>query len=544
VILTAEPAPFARTRKRRAFVKARWRLMLVPAALVAVALFTVTGASARTGSSSSIITDGTTGTVTNIDPAGNYDYDTATVDYMIFNRLLAAGPGKNLAPHAELATKCASVGNLKTWACDLRKNVKFSNGDDFTSTDVKFSFDRTIKINDPSGISSLLSNLKSTTTSGPYRVVFHLKEAQSTWPLVLTTTAGSMIVDHKVYPANKILPSTSPQVGTGPYVLSKYTPGQQAVFTPNPNYWGPKPKNGGVIINYYSKSSTMKLALEKGDLDMAFQTFAPTELISLQKEKGITVNVGAGAGIRYLVMDVGDQATKLGVPTDNIAVRKAIAYLMPRQTIASRVYHGQVKPLYSMVAAGLPGHVDAFAKLYGKTPNKAKAAAVLKAAGVSTPISLTIWYTPSHYGDASADEYAEIQRALNGSGLFKITLKTAEWAQYVNTLGSTKGVFQLGWFPDYVDAEDYLKPFYPTGQFLQNGYDNPKMDALQVKEGAAKTTAARLAIIRQMQMLAAQDVPIIPYWQNSMIAVSHNDVKGIPSTLDPTYIMRFWLLSK
>jgi peptide/nickel transport system substrate-binding protein len=524
-------------------VKARWRFLLVPAALAAVSLFVVAGASARTSDSSSIITDGTTGTVTNIDPAGNYDYDTATVDYLIFDRLLVSGPGKNLAPHQSLATGCASMGSLKTWACTLRKGIKFSNGDDFTSTDVKFSFDRVIKIKDPSGISSLLSNLKSTTTSGAYKVVFHLKDPQSTWPDILTTGAGN-IVDHKVYPAGKILPSTSPQVGTGPYVLSKYTPGQQAVFTPNPNFWGPKPKNGGVIINYYSKSSTMKLALEKGDLDMAFQTFAPTELISLQKEKGITVHVGAGAGIRYLVMDVGSAAQKVGVPTDNIAVRKAIAYLLPRQTISTRVYHGQVKPLYSMVAAGLPGHVDAFTKLYGKTPSKAKAAAVLKAAGVSTPISMTVWYTPSHYGDASADEFAEIQRALNGSGLFKITLKTAEWAQYVNTLGSTKGVFQLGWFPDYVDAEDYLMPFYPTGQFLQNGYDNPKMDALAVKERGAKTTGVRLAIIRQMQMLAAQDVPIIPYWQNSMIAVSHNDVKGIPSTLDPTYIMRFWLLSK
>jgi peptide/nickel transport system substrate-binding protein len=525
-----------------------WRLagavVLVMLAAVAVA----SAALARSGSTgsarASVLTDGTTDTVTNVDPAGNYDYGTATVDYMIFNRLLASGPGKNLAPHAELATKCASVGSLKTWACDLRKGVKFSNGDPFTSADVKYSFDRTIKIKDPSGISSLLSNLKSTTVSGPYRVVFHLKVPQSTWLNILTTTAGSMIVDHNVYPADKILPSTSQQVGTGPYILSKYTPGQQAVFTPNPNYWGPKPANGGVIINYYSKSSTMKLALEKGEVDMAFQTFAPNEIVSLEKEKGITVHKGLAASIRYLVMDVGSAAKKVSSPTDNLAVRQAVSYLIPRQDIANRIYHGQVKPLYSMVPAGLPGHIDAFKTAYGSSPSKAKAAAVLKKAGVATPVKLTLWYTPSHYGDASADEYAEIQRSLNGSGLFKVTLKSAEWAQYVNTLGSTKGAFQLGWFPDYVDAEDYLTPFYPTGQFLQNGYNNPKMNALATKERGAKTQAARLAIVRQMQTLAAKDVPIIPYWQGSMIAVSKNSVKGIEKTLDPTFIMRFWLLSK
>ena len=48
----------------------------------------------------------------------------------------------------------------------------------------------------------------------------------------------------------------------------------------------------------------------------------------------------------------------------------------------------------------------------------------------------------------------------------------------------------------------------------------------------------------QAQQLAAKDAPIIPYWQGSMISVSSKDVQGIDDTLDPTFIMRFWLLSK
>ena len=518
-------------------MKGKWRFLVASAGLAAAALVAVTAATARTSASSAIIVDGTTDTVTNIDPAGNYDFGTKAVDFMIFERLLDSGPGKSLAPHPSLATKCASVGSLKTWSCTLRKGVKFSNGDAFTSADVKFSFDRSIKIADPSGISSLFANLKSVTTDGDYSVIFHLKNPEATWPNILTTPAAQ-IVDHNVYPADKLQPSTSEQVGTGPYVLSTYTPGQQAVLKPNPSYWGPKPANGGVIINYYTKSSTMKLALEKGEIDMAFETFTPTEIVSLQKEKGIKVHQGRAASIRYFVMDTNR------APTNNIAVRKAIAYLMPRQTIASRVYHGQVVPLYSMVAAGLPGHIDAFASMYGTNPSKAKAAAVLRAAGVKTPVTGQVWYTPSHYGDASADEYAEIQRALNGSGLFKVSLKTAEWAQYVRTLGTTKGLFQMGWFPDYVDAENYLLPFYPKGQFLENGYTSTKMNALAVKEQGAATVKARLAVVKQMQVLAAKDVPIVPVWQGNMIVVSRSNVQGIDKTLDPTFTMRFNLLSK
>jgi len=125
-----------------------------------------------------------------------------------------------------------------------------------------------------------------------------------------------------------------------------------------------------------------------------------------------------------------------------------------------------------------------------------------------------------------------------------VTLKSAEWAQYSDALGNQYNAFQLGWFPDYPDAENYIVPFYRKDTFLANGYVNPKMEALITKELAAKTTAQRLAVIRQAQLLAARDVPIIPYWQAKMIAVARNNVQGVPKTLDAAFIMRFWLLSK
>ena len=109
----------------------------------------------------------------------------------------------------------------------------------------------------------------------------------------------------------------------------KFTAGQQAVFRTYSGYWGPKAKTPNLIIHYYSKSSTMKLALQNGEIDMAFQTFTPTELTSLTKAKGLEVYTGPGGLIRYLVFNV----KRAG--TNNPAVRKAIAYLMPRQAIAT-----------------------------------------------------------------------------------------------------------------------------------------------------------------------------------------------------------------
>jgi peptide/nickel transport system substrate-binding protein len=521
----------------------KWRL----AALLAFVLVAVAALGAGAGQSArkvvhqpqagGIIIDGTTDSVTNIDPAGNYDFGSATVDANIFQHLLEAGPG-SLKPHPVLATKCGFRGNLKTFACTLRRGVKFHNGKTMTSADVVWSFDRVVRIKDESGIYTLLSNLKSVRAKGKYGVVFNLKHAQSTWAQILTTGAAQ-IVPKGTYPLRKLRPNSAKQYGTGPYTLSRYVPGQQAVFKKFKGYWGKPAKNDGVIIRYYSKSSTMKLALTRKDIDMAFRDFTPTELRSLQRTGGVRVHQGRGSAIRYLVLNV-----KMA-PTDKLAVRKAIAYLIPRATIANRIYHGLVKPLYSMVPAGLPGHIDAFKTVYGSAPSVTKARAALRAAGVSTPVNITLWYTPSHYGDSSADEFAEIQRGMQQGGLFKVTLKSAEWAQYSDALGKQYGAFQLGWFPDYVDAENYLLPFYDSkSNFTSNNYKSSKMDAVLAREQAAKAFTRRGALIKQAQTIAAKDAPIIPYWQGAMIAAARSNVKGIDSTLDPTFIMRFWLLSK
>jgi peptide/nickel transport system substrate-binding protein len=514
-----------------------WRLGTLAAfvALAVAALGAGAGQSALGGASQSgTLVSGTTDTVTNIDPAGNYDFGSATLGYNIFEHLYDAKNGSKIRP--SLATNCRPVGSTKRWRCNLRRGVKFHDGSDFDSADVKHSFDRVVRINDPSGIASLLSNLKNVRTNGRYAVTFNLKAPQSTWRLILSSGAGGIVPSS--YPANRLQANNQPQIGTGPFRLARYTHGQQAVLEAFDDYWGPQARAETVILRTYSRSSTMKLAIERGEIDMAFQTFTPTELAALGRNRNIRVHSGQGAVIRYLVMNV------VRPPFNNVAVRRALAYMMPRQAIATRVYRGTVKPLYSMPPAGLPGHTDAFAARYGRSPNTAAARRELRNAGLSMPFPIELWWTPTHYGDASADEYAEMKRGLERGGVFRVTLKSAEWAQYSDALGNQYNAFQLGWFPDYPDAENYLLSFYQKENFSANGYENPRMTRLLAQEQAASSEGRRLAIIRQIQALAAQDVPIIPYWQGDMIAVARTNVRGVPTTLDAAFIMRYWKISK
>src|SRR5438034_2436153 len=160
----------------------RWRLGAFTAVVTIVVgvIGAGGGGAARSGSDSAAaatIVDGTTDSVTNIDPAGQYDFGTFTLDVLTYQGLYGFPRGAKLQP--VLATGCKASGNLKTWTCTLRKNVKFSDGTPMTSADVKFSFDRVnnkhiLKQAAANTPSSLISNLKSTTTAGPYKVIFHL----------------------------------------------------------------------------------------------------------------------------------------------------------------------------------------------------------------------------------------------------------------------------------------------------------------------------------------------------------------------------------
>ena len=302
-------------------------------------------------------------------------------------------------------------------------------------------------------------------------------------------------------------------IGTGPYKLTKFTPGQQAVFTPEPELLGPEAEERRPDHQLLLEVVDDEARAAEGRDRHGVPDFTPTELTSLAKTKGARGPPGHGVVIRYLVFNV------KRTPFNNIAVRKAIAYLMPRQTIATRVYHGTVQPLYSMVPKGLPGPHRRVQDAVRRGPSLAKAKAAEEGRR-DDAVPITLWWTPSHYGDASADEYAEIQRALNASGLFKVTLKSAEWAKYSGALGKNYGAFQLGWFPDYPDAEDYTVSFYQTGSFYNNGYSSKTMDELIAKERAAKTDTGSLGVLKQMQMLGAKELPTIPYWQGNMIAVS------------------------
>src|SRR3954454_15651047 len=269
---------------------------------------------------------GTTDKVVSLDPAGAYDLGSQQLIGNMYQNLLTVPAGGN-KPEPDAAESCDWSGK-KTYICKLKPGLKFSSGDPLTSEDVKFSLDRQLKIADPSGPSSLLTSLASVEATDPQTVTFKLKKADATWPFVLTHNVAA-IVPSKIYPADKKQPDDK-AVGSGPYKLVKYTPNQQAVFALNENYNGAnKGVTPNVLVQYFEQASALKLAIEQGDVDIAYRSLSPTDVEALKAEsdKGVKVVDGAGTEIRYITFNV----TKK--PTDNKAVRQAVAQLIDRDAI-------------------------------------------------------------------------------------------------------------------------------------------------------------------------------------------------------------------
>jgi peptide/nickel transport system substrate-binding protein len=475
------------------------------------------------------------------DPAGVYDLPSWDAMVNIYQTVLTIPPG-GFTPKPDAAQSC-DFTNPTTFKCTMKSGQKFSDGSPLTSEDVKFSFDRNVGIASAQGASSLLVNMKSVEAPDPKTVIFHLKEPDATWPFVLTMQSMA-IVPSDVFPKDKLQPSDQ-VIGSGHYTLASYQPGVQTVLEKNPEYTGPDPaKNERAIVQYFDKASALKLALEQGDVDIAYRNLSPTEYEDLRNTSGIEVIGGKGVEIRYIVFNLKLQQ---GATSDaqKLAIRRAAAYLIDREAIANDIYDGSVEPLYSMVPSGLDYATEAYKDEYGASPDPDAAKAELQKAGVQTPVEIELWYTPTHYGPASADEYAEIKHELEDSGLFKVTLKSTEWTAYDEAALTDKyPQFQFGWFPDYPDPDNYVASFWATTSFLNIHYSNPEIDKLLAQEKATTDKTKRGQIFAKIQELGAKDAPTIPVWQGGQAAAIRDNIHGVEDTFDGAFLFRFWTISK
>lgn len=500
----------------------------------------------KNGSTDAGILVGTTDKVVSIDPAGAYDNGSTHVQTQVYQYLLTFPAGSTeLTPDA--AERC-DFEKPTEYVCTMKDGLTFANGNALTASDVAFSFQRIVDINDPGGPASLLGAMKKVEARDDKTVVFTLAAANDvTFPQVLATSAGP-IVDEETYPADKVLDDAAAvkaQGFSGPYTIGSYTKNEVAEFTRNAKYDGAfgTPKNDAVTMTYYSDANNLKLDVQNGKIDVAWRSLTPSDIANLEKADGVKVHKGPGGEMRYIVFNLktmpgDDDAQKT-------AIRQAIASSVDRDELSEQVYKGTYVPAYSVVPEGQRGATTPFKDLYGTKPDAEKAKKILDDAGVATPVELDLQYNPDHYGSNSDQEYAMVKRQLEATKLFRVNLQSTEWTTYSEErVKDAYPAYQIGWFPDFPDPDNYLTPFFAPNNFLQSHYEDATTTKLLDQERTQSDKPKREKVLADVQERIAQQVPILPLLTGAQVAVAGDDVNGVDDTLDAAFKLRFASLSK
>ena len=390
------------------------------------------------------------------DPArGGVDFSATPVFHAMYDTLVTFRGGKYNKPVPSLATSYSVANNARKFTFNIRKGVRFSNGDPMTAHDVVFSFKRLRNIKDTPVY--LMVGITSITAPGPYKVVIRTSTPNPSLPFILTNPAMS-VTDAKALKAHggtdagnastadhatSWLNTTS--AGTGPYELKTFSAAAQVVMVPNPRYWGTDRPHFATVVYRAVSAATQSLDVQSGSNEVALDI--PTQQASGMKHNGrLHVQLFSNPAFDFLYVSASPKTSSV---TANRNIENAIRYGLD--------YGGIVKvsgPGTSRAPGVVPtGFLGALQPSQGLKRNVALARRYVKASGISKP-SFDLAYSSGTPLDATIA--AKVQSSLAQVGITVNLTPQADIIAVQNYRGAKNQAGVFGWFPDYPDPNDYL----------------------------------------------------------------------------------------
>ncbi len=487
-----------------------------------------------------------------LDPAEAYDTASTAVIQNVYDTLVTYKGTDTETIYPSLATSWSVDSTGKNWTFNLRKGVKFSNGDAFNAQAVKFSLDRVIIMNSPqTGVAWILNqfmytyNATSKKWNSPdgessvrvvndYQVKIQLREAYGGFLPAIAFTVAS-IVDPAVVNAHGGVVANQDNdwmsqnmVGTGAYKLVEWKHNSYIKLDQNPNYWkgwsGNHVKN--VIIKNIPEVSTREQELEKGDADMAY--IPVNHLQDVKGKSGVRVDEG---GLTYDVdmMEMNCRETYQGNPNPlhNKLVRQAISYAVDYNTIIKEVYGGYAIQLQGPIPKGMPGHDD---NLFMYSFNIDKAKQLMQQAGYDTSNAFSITLIYNQGNDVRAHIAQIVKGDLSKIGI-SVTVQELAWPALLDKMDrGDYSMIIVGWAPDYNDPDDYAFPFLGSsaigGDTYETGWHNDSVDQWLMEAKYSVNQNHRIDLYKKVQKVAMDDPSFVYLAQNKHVAVYRTWLHG------------------
>lgn len=410
-----------------------------------------------------------------------------------------------------------------TWEFKLRPGVKFHNGDAFTAEDVAHTIARVPKVvNSPGGFAIYTRTFTEVIVVDPLTV--RLKTA-AVYPLAPVDLREVKIIPRITgpAPATEDFNSGKLAIGTGPYRLLSYRPGDRAELERNESYWGVKPHWQRVNYRFIPNDGARTAALLSGDVAL-IEAVPTTDAARLRKDVRVRIAETISSRLVYLWLDrsrtgptpfvQGPNGETLDRnPFTDLRVRQALSMAINRQAIVDRVMEGAAIPSAQFLPPGSFSYVPDL-KPPAFDPEKAKK--LLAEAGYPNGLRITL-HGPN-------DRYVNDGKIIQAVGQMwtRIGVQTqVEPITFPNFISRvTKlefSAFFLGWATSSGEASNPLRALVATvnpergrGSSNRGRYSNPQTDQLIEQAMITADDAAREKLLQQATRLAVEDVAFIP----------------------------------
>ncbi|HPG80939.1 ABC transporter substrate-binding protein [Piscinibacter sp.] len=395
----------------------------------------------------------------------------------------------------------------KLYTFKLKRGVRFHDGEAFDASDVKFSFERArAEGSTNKAKKAVFDNISRIDTPDPHTVILVLNNADGNF-LFRMGENTAVILD----PKSAATTATKP-VGTGPFKLEDWKKGSSITLVKNADYRGAAAvKMKKVTFRFINDPAAQVAALLAGDIDGMPRFGAPQNLKQFQSDKRFTVEIGGTEG--KTIVSINNRKK----PFDDVRVRRAIAAAIDRKAIIDGAMEGYGAPIGSHLVPSDAGYVDLTA-VNPYNPEKAKA--LLKEAGVATPLNVTLTLPPPQY----ARKGGEIVAAQLAKVGIVAKIENVEWAQWLS--GAFKGNYDLTIIShvEPLDFDRYADPAYYWG------YESKAYKELLAKYNTSTDAKTRLKLIGDIQKLLATDAVNAYLFQLPQFAVARKPLKGLWSS--------------
>ena len=434
-------------------------------------------------------------------PGGN---NSATADllYSVLEKLVRWAPVDGAVLEGQLATSWERGADASEWIFNLRQGVYFTDGTPFNAHAVQRSLMRVIDPDTNSPVAFILEMMESVDIIDDYTVQINLHFPFAPFPNHLAHPAGNILspalLDRAEASGDPPVYITENMVGTGPFMIDHWEPGDYRRLVPNPNHWGVVPQVN-VEFRVIPAAETRSAMLNAGEAHIT--NLAPAHYV-----------VARGWGhVNFIAVDT-SQITWISMNTQrgylqDVRVRQAIAKATDREAIFYGPFEGlgtlPISPLTHFIAYNPP---DAQALPFD--PERARELMHEAGFGPDNRLALTIG---SNEGNMPRAQTAELLQSDLRDIYIDLEIQIMEWGAYLEATGAgLLDMHILGWGVITADADYGLYSTFHTSGWGDPGnrffYSNPRVDAL-LDEGRMAESARRTEIYAEAIDIIVNDAP-------------------------------------